>query len=544
MKKHLTHQIDESAQQVFLSALPKSWVANEQFRDYGKDYVVEIGDDDGELTGSSFYVQLKGQTSAQFDKAQRQFSFALETKYAEYFLDKIKDLPVFLVVADTTARRAWWLFIQPVLAVSSDWRSQKTRTVHLPIENDLSDVARFRIAIEDAKKWMKLNDPTAIADAIAAKKELVARLDPRFEARISVVDDMTSIRLEPTVDVPIEMRFRGREKGFRKKVSSLLNQGQLVSFEPGEVKITGSPLFESIERTGGKMQMAVDLRVALSLTGRGADGTSLGGLSDMPGRLTGGRTEFWFEGHYERSPFQVRFGPVNETLSGSATFEFKWNRWDGQSVLQLAHFDRLQSFFHQLQNSTSIAVQCQQDGNPLFDCSIDLPRAEAVAQAAGNFDVLQKARRIAERFKINPKWSTAEFDIDARKTVEELYAVFFESGSSRPMPNCRLSLECEPNSFRHDVAKALTDKSAVRIASEYEYAFLGHQVQVGRLFHEFTDMKINVLRGKSSTRVSKWIGRKRSKSKLRATTSKSIGVELLGSKTTVMTVRVATAEDP
>ena len=54
MNRHKTHQIDESAQTVLKSALALTWVVNEQHNDYGKDYLTEIGEDNGDLTGSSF----------------------------------------------------------------------------------------------------------------------------------------------------------------------------------------------------------------------------------------------------------------------------------------------------------------------------------------------------------------------------------------------------------------------------------------------------------------------------------------------------------
>ena len=52
MKRHRTHQIDDLAQRVLRDALHPSWVLNEQHNDYGKDYLVEIGEDNGDLTGS------------------------------------------------------------------------------------------------------------------------------------------------------------------------------------------------------------------------------------------------------------------------------------------------------------------------------------------------------------------------------------------------------------------------------------------------------------------------------------------------------------
>ena len=100
MKRHRTHQIDELAQRVFRAAIPETWHYNEQQHDYGKDYLVEVGDDDGEQTGITFFVQLKGQEKAEFTPDGSQVKFRLETMHAAYYVDKVKDLPVFLVVVD------------------------------------------------------------------------------------------------------------------------------------------------------------------------------------------------------------------------------------------------------------------------------------------------------------------------------------------------------------------------------------------------------------------------------------------------------------
>src|SRR4051794_22299563 len=113
MNKHRTHQIDELAQRVFRDALPATWVPNEQHKDYAKDYVVEIGEDDGDLTGSGFYVQLKGQEKVEFNADGTLVKFSLETQHAAYYLDKIKDLPVFLVVVDVNKKKGWFHFVQP-----------------------------------------------------------------------------------------------------------------------------------------------------------------------------------------------------------------------------------------------------------------------------------------------------------------------------------------------------------------------------------------------------------------------------------------------
>jgi hypothetical protein len=83
MNKHRTHQIDDRAQLILRDLLPVTWVVNEQLKDYGKDFLVEIGETDGNLTGSNFFVQLKGQEKATKSRDGAWVKFYLETKYAK-----------------------------------------------------------------------------------------------------------------------------------------------------------------------------------------------------------------------------------------------------------------------------------------------------------------------------------------------------------------------------------------------------------------------------------------------------------------------------
>src|SRR5262249_21215647 len=141
--RHRTHQIDELAQQYFRANIPVTWTYNEQGNDYGKDYLVEVGEDDGEQTGLNFFVQLKGQEQVEFTPDGTRVKFTLESKHASYYADKVKDLPVFLVVVDVNQPRCWFHFLQPDLERDRSWRKQKTVTVYLPADNDLADSAKL-----------------------------------------------------------------------------------------------------------------------------------------------------------------------------------------------------------------------------------------------------------------------------------------------------------------------------------------------------------------------------------------------------------------
>src|SRR3954466_15867105 len=103
MKRPLTHQTDELARRTFRNLLPPAWVANSHATDYGKDYLVEIAEAGGELTGISFYVQLKGQGRPRLNAGGDRVTYSLDSKHARYYHDRVTDLPVFLVVVDVGA---------------------------------------------------------------------------------------------------------------------------------------------------------------------------------------------------------------------------------------------------------------------------------------------------------------------------------------------------------------------------------------------------------------------------------------------------------
>src|ERR1051325_10817525 len=104
MQRALTHQIDEEARRVLKNALPSSWVLNELNNDYGKDYHLELSDEANELTGTAIMVQLKGQLKAVINSSRTHVAFPLEKRYSTYYYDKVKDIPVFLVVVDVTEK--------------------------------------------------------------------------------------------------------------------------------------------------------------------------------------------------------------------------------------------------------------------------------------------------------------------------------------------------------------------------------------------------------------------------------------------------------
>lgn len=544
MNKHRTHQIDDLAQRVLRDALPPSWVPNEQHNDYGKDYLVEVGEDNGDLTGSSFYVQLKGQEQADTSADGSLVKYSLETKYAAYYLDKIKDLPVFLVVVDVGQKKGWWLFLQPVLEADQCWRSQDSITVNLPASNDITDTATFRQAVEEGKKWMRLHHPLSIQEAVVAHKERITRTDSRFDVRVSLVNDQPNFTLLAKEEVPLTFAFTGDREEIGKKVGDLIDKGALVTFQPGEVKVTGSKLFEQIEQVGCAIQAKVNLPGTLSLVCRDAEGKEMARLGEVPGSFTGGRKEVWFEGGLGNSPLTIKLGPIASGIGGSVKMNLRLQRWDHQRLLQLAYFGRLHQFFQALPKSASTQVECQQDGNTVFAVTLPLQTTPFAAPFAEYIDTLFKARKVAERFQINPAWTFEAFDPDAQETAEQLYGIFFEGGWSQPMPRVRLTAHCVRKTFRFDRVQHAEKPGEIRVTSTCVYSFLGEKLEVGRLVHDYTEMSVKAEdRRKQVNKAKKGKGRKKAKAGKQRSGNDTVQIALVGTENTTMRVRVATPKD-
>ena len=219
MKRPRTHEIDKEAMVVLESFLPSSWVVNPQHPDYGKDYLVEVVEDQ-ELTGFNFFAQLKGEESVQLIEGGSFVSFPLQKKHAIYYTDKLKQ-PIFLVLVDVSRKVGYWLFLQKHLLDDwphQKWRFQKTVSVQLPTSNTLADTDALRAAVKEAHDYMAARHPAAIASAIRAERQRVEQLDPRMEVHIAATEQGGQITVVPKKE-PVNSPSHSKETVIRSHAS-------------------------------------------------------------------------------------------------------------------------------------------------------------------------------------------------------------------------------------------------------------------------------------------------------------------------------------
>jgi len=228
MQRPEQHEIDTEAQRIFRSLLPSSWVDREQYPDYGIDYDIEIFEN-GQPTGISFYAQLKGTASPKYSGDALKLQF--EVDKLKYYFEKVRK-PVFLIAADVTSKKCFWLFTQKYIQQSlnkskPDWYGQKTVTLYLPLSNLLPDtIQQLRTAAKDGFQYIymlqlgrpdlrsslevqdKLNDPEAVKSAIRQNELETGELKLHI-AKLHLVHDEREVAISELSKIMDETKEHG-----------------------------------------------------------------------------------------------------------------------------------------------------------------------------------------------------------------------------------------------------------------------------------------------------------------------------------------------
>lgn len=159
MKRSKQHEIDAEAQSILRKNTPNNWSLAEPSEDYGIDYLVQVFDRDSrEVTDISFFIQLKG--TENYKKDDSHVKFSISTDYLKYYYNKMY-VPVFLVVVDTITEEYCWLFVQKYIneelnVKKPNWKSQKTVTVEIPIENTFSNPEIIEQIAEEGSQYCNI----------------------------------------------------------------------------------------------------------------------------------------------------------------------------------------------------------------------------------------------------------------------------------------------------------------------------------------------------------------------------------------------------
>jgi hypothetical protein len=212
-----------------------------------------------------------------------------------------------------------------------------------------------------------------------------------------------------------------------------------MSFDASEVTIQGCPIFEEAIRHGGTLEWrGQEMSGEIVFTAMGTDGSQIGKVSGIPSKLSGGRKELRLEGEWPEAPLSIRAVLQPDKSRGPLTMSFRFARWHGQPIRQLAYFDQVADLFSALRDARESKFEWVVRGNPVFAATIPKDGLVGIGPYLQVLETLRKARRLAEHFNVNPP-VPAGFDSEKAEEISLLHAIMFEGGFRERLPAARVS---------------------------------------------------------------------------------------------------------
>lgn len=485
------HLIDDDAESIFRMLKPREWVLRELSRpDYLHDYLMEIFDQ-GKPTGFLTLIQLKGTRLLKVTKGRVAFALPMEKaqEYVKY------PVPVFLTVIDVRGREGYWLFLQEHLRdeIGDVRRTRKSITVHVPLDNKLSNHAALAAAVRRAYDFLAELNPGSVAAAIAAEIAALEALDRRFKASITSTEAEKIVALSAR-DQPVSVKatfIETERRATMRKLEELLRRGISTAFERDEITFSGSPLIEHIADVspGPVIIRPLPLGYAeISLSAVDSDEQEIARLSTFAAEVSGGQEEMRITGSLTpiltvqvtaRSDVVTRLSLTLNIESG----------WIGRPVLELAHFDEILGFFRALNQGCLLKLRLSRRGNVILS-TINRRREEyaAAAKLYPALDIIDTARDIARRLGLNPAFSRLSWDDAAG--IASLHKLLKGEEVRESVPNFRASFSLE----REGIAKLLKTTqerkdSTLGLVGLETFSFMRQQVEL-KVRRELTHSRV------------------------------------------------------
>jgi hypothetical protein len=376
------------------------------------------------------------------------------------------------------------------------WRNQTKVTVKLPTSNRIANTEKLTQAVVEAHRKMRLLHPAALRDVIDARRERLRSIDPRFDLKLALDPSGKPVmQLYPLQEVSLTMHVLGGKQSLS-KLTDLFDKGAVVEFEPGEIRVSGSRVFEQVEFLGGTLSAGQSSPGTVTLIARNTDGSEQARLGEIPGNFTGGKKELWFNGELKNSPLTIRLGPIAKEVGGLTNVTLSLTKWDGQKLRHLAYFDRLFSFFTNAASYGHLDVLLEINGNSagfIPTKSLDVDRFLPVCDM---LVFIQKARKVAEYFGLDPLWRATPITTQQEEDIEELYDILFDGGRSEATPDSVITFTADDSQLKMSETPTM-----IQFIGKWTYDILSHGVEV-KLTRQTTHVlvaKSPVLEGTGST---------------------------------------------
>lgn len=445
MTRPESHEIDESAKRLFLSALPVKWIVREQHPDYRVDYLIEPFEE-YESTGKYFAVQLKGTKVPRLVDSASAISFSLDTNHLSYFVDKVP-LPVVLVVVDVSSNRGWWCSLRSYVLTqlnNSSWREQESVTIRVPISNELKLSELLLSEVHSEYKLLRELNPGSIQAAIKAERKRIESLDSRMEVvDLRATEDFTEIAFKANESFAFELQVNDEEG--QQKLQKVLETGQKVEFKDGELNAVGSPLFQQNEYQLSALKVGNELDASVRITICNLESEEAASLY-LSGTFRGGTKQCSFDMALPNSPLSIQLEIDYGLKSILPSTQFDIARWHGKDLRLLPHIVPLFNFVSALHNleaavDTILQVEIHIEGNLIANATANLAVVKAIVTHSHSITFLHKAHQVAKKLGI-PIAVPSDFQVADFTEIETVFQLL-ENGvfrSASPEATCHMKI--------------------------------------------------------------------------------------------------------
>lgn len=473
-------QIDINGVNLFEGML-RAWAVRQRKPDFRIDYVIEVMDD-GIYTGHEFGVQLKSRDGVQAKDGL--VSQRVETSHLEYWLERYRS-PLLIVTLDITTSTAYWLFIQEYAdqgKLSADWKSKSRVTLKIPINQTFEDLQAVRDAVLKAEKFMQLRNPPPMADIAQSNEQKYERLDPRFRISFNFLGGKSVYVIAPKEQV--ELTVKPTTEIAKQRWEDAVGRGLPTTFEKGDLRVEGSPLFDSILSNAMTLTNDSGVPIEVRFSARNCEDKSVVALDPFPGIIEGGPLELRVRTTNNRVPLQFSSTIVQAKLSRTVRFNFNVRLWGGLPVRDLPYFHQIRRFMDGVAAGKDIHVECLKDGQ--VGMAVTIPRADIAPQVIENFhgamQFISMIRQLAERFKVNPNFPV-EPDEKMMESIEPLHGMIFGMPIPQPGKGKWIGMTLKPVSdfFLRPTADKMLDDAYLEMRPDVPFNLCGLEIRPGSL---------------------------------------------------------------
>ncbi len=493
MTRPESREIDEAAIRIFKASTTLDWEIRPQDPDYRIDYTVELYERQ-EPTGLFFNVQLKGTKSPKCVDGGKYVSFPMQVAHLTYYENKVPQ-PVFLVLVDVERETVRWLFLQRYTLQTvqgKKWRQQKTLSVRIPVDNILDKTESEKREIESAVEFMQDLHPGSPEAAVKAKQSRLEALDHRVNVRVTATSEETAIQLDPKEAINFTISAKG-ESGV-KRLAAAIESGKKIDFEPGELSIAGSPLFEEhgneLSAVHIERKHPATLRLIASI-GSSNENRSL----DLPGEIVGGSKSAELRTSLVDGPLSVSF-PLGGAQSDSPlAVSFAVEKWQGKDVRWLPHIEPIVELFR------AINTEDYRTGKRVVEAEVYIKGNRAVCGEMSKDFVLLLLGYVPAVFALDKaRYIAAETGVTAvvpndfgpkhAVEIEEIYALLTTGNHRVSEPDASLTIGVSPDGARQllEIAGTHPDGFPLSVPDNRPRPFLGKNIDLGELRMELTKL--------------------------------------------------------